>query len=93
MEREIAVEVAEIVAHGGKRPHLVAILVGHDGGSETYVAARVKAYEMYGFKSSLIHYESDMMGDELLAKVCELNEDDDIDGFTVQLPLSEHISG
>ena len=60
VKQEIAAEVAEIVAKGGKRPHLAAILVGHDGGSETYVAAKVKACEVCGFKSSLIRYEADV---------------------------------
>ena len=92
IKQEIAAEVAEIVAHGGKRPHLAAILVGHDGGSETYVAAKVKACEVCGFKSSLIRYEADVTEDELLAKVKELNEDPDVDGFIVQLPLPKHIS-
>ena len=92
VKQEIAAEVAEIVAHGGKRPHLAAILVGHDGGSETYVAAKVKACEVCGFKSSLIRYESDVTEEELLAKVRELNEDADVDGFIVQLPLPKHIS-
>ena len=72
VKQEIAAEVAEIVAQGGKRPHLAAILVGHDGGSETYVAAKVKACEVCGFKSSLIRYESDVTEEELLAKVREL---------------------
>lgn len=85
VKQEIAAEVAEIVARGGKRPHLAAILVGHDGGSETYVAAKVKACEVCGFKSSLIRYESDVTEEELLAKVRELNNDDDVDGFIVQL--------
>ena len=92
VKQEIAAEVAEIVAQGGKRPHLAAILVGHDGGSETYVAAKVKACEVCGFKSSLIRYESDVTEEELLAKVRELNEDSDVDGFIVQLPLPKHIS-
>ena len=92
VKQEIAAEVAEIVAAGGKRPHLAAILVGHDGGSETYVAAKVKACEECGFKSSLIRYEADVTEDELLAKVRELNEDADVDGFIVQLPLPKHIS-
>ena len=92
VKREIAAEVADIVANGGKRPHLAAILVGHDGGSETYVAAKVKACEVGGFKSTLIRYESDVTEDELLAKVHELNADDDVDGFIVQLPLPKHIS-
>lgn len=92
IKQEIAAEVAEIVARGGKRPHLAAILVGHDGGSETYVAAKVKACEVCGFKSSLIRYEADVTEDELLAKVKELNEEPDVDGFIVQLPLPKHIS-
>ena len=92
IKQEIATEVAEIVARGGKCPHLAAILVGHDGGSETYVAAKVKACEVCGFKSSLIRYEADVTEDELLAKVKELNEDPDVDGFIVQLPLPKHIS-
>lgn len=92
IKQEIAAEVAEIVARGGKRPHLAAILVGHDGGSETYVAAKVKACEVCGFKSSLIRYEADVTEAELLAKVKELNEDPDVDGFIVQLPLPKHIS-
>ena len=83
VKQEIADEVAEIVANGGKRPHLAAILVGHDGGSETYVAAKVKACEVCGFKSSLIRYESDVTEDELLAKVRELNEDTDVDGIVI----------
>ena len=92
VKQEIAAEVAEIVANGGKRPHLAAILVGHDGGSETYVAAKVKACEVCGFKSTLIRYEADVTEEELLAKVKELNEDTDVDGFIVQLPLPKHIS-
>ena len=92
VKQEIAAEVAEIVAKGGKRPHLAAILVGHDGGSETYVAAKVKACEVCGFKSTLIRYESDVTEEELLAKVQELNADPDVDGFIVQLPLPAHIS-
>ena len=92
VKQEIAAEVAEIVAKGGKCPHLAAILVGHDGGSETYVAAKVKACEVCGFKSSLIRYEADVTEEELLAKVRELNEDADVDGFIVQLPLPKHIS-
>ena len=92
IKQEIAEEVAQIVAAGGKRPHLAAILVGHDGGSETYVANKVKACEECGFKSTLIRYEDNVTEDELLAKVRELNNDDDVDGFIVQLPLPKHIS-
>ena len=92
VKQEIAAEVATIVAAGRKRPHLAAILVGHDGGSETYVAAKVKACEACGFKSSLIRYETDVTEEELLTKVHELNADTDVDGFIVQLPLPKHIS-
>ncbi len=89
---EIAAEVAQIKEKGEKIPHLAAILVGHDGGSETYVAAKIKACEYVGFKSSLIRYEDDVTEEELLAKVDELNNDVDVDGFIVQLPLPKHIS-
>ncbi len=92
VKQEIAAEVAQIVAAGGKRPHLAAILVGHDGGSETYVANKVKACEECGFKSTLIRYEDDVTEEELLDKVRQLNADDDVDGFIVQLPLPKHIS-
>ena len=91
IKKEIAEEVNKIVQNGGKRPHLAAILVGHDGGSETYVASKVKACEECGFKSTLIRYESDVTEEELLAKVEELNNDADVDGFIVQLPLPKHI--
>ena len=92
IKAEIAARVEEIIAAGGKRPHLAAILVGHDGGSETYVANKVKACEVCGFKSSLIRFEDDVTEAELLAKVDELNRDADVDGFIVQLPLPKHIS-
>ena len=92
IKQEIAAEVEQIVAAGGKRPHLAAILVGHDGGSETYVANKVKACEVCGFKSTLIRYEADVTEEELLNKVEELNRDADVDGFIVQLPLPKHIS-
>ncbi|KAA6331089.1 Bifunctional protein FolD protein [termite gut metagenome] len=92
IKQEIAAEVTEIVASGGKRPHLAAILVGHDGGSETYVASKVKACAECGFKSSLVRYETDVTEEELLTKVRELNEDNDVDGFIVQLPLPKQIS-
>jgi methylenetetrahydrofolate dehydrogenase (NADP+)/methenyltetrahydrofolate cyclohydrolase len=92
IKSEIAEEVSQMVKDGKKRPHLAAILVGHDGGSETYVGHKVKACELVGFKSSLIRYEDDVTEEELLNKVNELNNDDDIDGFIVQLPLPSHIS-
>ena len=91
IKQEIAAEVEQIIANGGKQPHLAAILVGHDGGSETYVKNKVLACEACGFKSSLIRYEDDVTEEELLAKVDELNRDDDVDGFIVQLPLPRHI--
>ena len=91
IKKEIAEEVNRILENGGKRPHLAAILVGHDGGSETYVASKVKACEECGFKSTLIRYEADVTEEELLAKVEELNNDADVDGFIVQLPLPKHI--
>lgn len=91
IKKEIAVEVETIVANGGKQPHLVAILVGHDGGSETYVANKVLACKECGFKSTLIRYEDDVTQEELLKKVDELNNDPDVDGFIVQLPLPRHI--
>lgn len=92
MKQEMAEEVAGIKAAGGKIPHLAAILVGHDGGSETYVSSKVKTCEEIGFKSTLIRYESDVTEEELLRQVDELNNDSDVDGFIVQLPLPEHIS-
>ena len=91
IKREIAEEVDNILQNGGKRPHLAAILVGHDGGSETYVASKVKACEECGFTSTLIRYESNVTEEELLKKVDELNNDPDVDGFIVQLPLPKHI--
>jgi methylenetetrahydrofolate dehydrogenase (NADP+)/methenyltetrahydrofolate cyclohydrolase len=92
MKQEIAAEVAEMVKNGKKAPHLAAVLVGHDGGSETYVAYKIKDCEAVGFKSSLIRYEDDVTEKELLSKIEELNNDDDLDGFIVQLPLPKHIS-
>lgn len=91
IKKEIAAEVENIIAQGGKRPHLAAILVGHDGGSETYVANKVRACEECGFTSTLICYEEDITEEQLLAKVDELNNDNDVDGFIVQLPLPKHI--
>ena len=91
IKKEIAEEVRKIVEVGGKRPHLAAVLVGHDGGSETYVKNKVLACEACGFKSSLIRFESDVTEEELLACVDKLNNDDDVDGFIMQLPLPKHI--
>ena len=92
IKQEIAAEVEQMVANGGKRPHLAAILVGHDGGSETYVKNKVLACEQCGFTSTLVRYEDDVTEEELLRKVDELNRDADVDGFIVQLPLPRHIS-
>lgn len=88
---EIAEQAAEYLQRTGRKPHLVAVLVGHDGGSETYVASKMRNCEKVGFKSSLVRYESDVTEAELLAKVAELNADTDIDGIIVQLPLPKHI--
>lgn len=91
IKREIAAEVADMVARGMKRPHLAAILVGHDGGSETYVANKVKACEVCGFRSTLIRHEDDVTEEILLQDIARLNADPDVDGFIVQLPLPRHI--
>lgn len=92
IKKEIAKEVLQIKAAGGKTPHLAAILVGHDGGSETYVKNKVKSCEEVGFESTLIRFEDDVTEEELLASVEKLNNDSQIDGFIVQLPLPNHIS-
>lgn len=92
IKQEIAEEVNQILLNGGKRPHLAAILVGHDGGSETYVKNKVLACEQCGFTSTLIRFESDVTEEELLKEVDKLNKDEDVDGFIVQLPLPRHIS-
>ncbi len=92
IKEEIAKEVEQIKASGGKIPHLAAILVGHDGGSETYVANKVKSCEQVGFDSTLIRFEDDVTEKELLQNVEKLNNDPSIDGFIVQLPLPKHIS-
>ncbi|MDR1720116.1 MAG: bifunctional methylenetetrahydrofolate dehydrogenase/methenyltetrahydrofolate cyclohydrolase FolD [Dysgonamonadaceae bacterium] len=89
---EIAAEVVQIKARGGKAPHLAAILVGHDGGSETYVANKVRTCSEIGFQSTLIRYEADVTESALLEKIVELNRDASVDGFIVQLPLPKHIS-
>jgi methylenetetrahydrofolate dehydrogenase (NADP+)/methenyltetrahydrofolate cyclohydrolase len=92
IKREISETVTGMLAAGAKRPHLAAILVGHDGGSETYVAHKVKACEECGFKSTLIRFEDDVTEETLLQTIDRLNNDTDVDGFIVQLPLPRHIS-
>ena len=89
---EIAIEVAKIVKSGKRAPHLAAILVGNDGGSESYVAGKMKACEEVGFKSTLVRFDSTVSEEELLKKVEEFNNDDELDGYIVQLPLPKHIS-
>lgn len=91
IKTEIAEEVRQLMAAGGKQPHLAVIIVGHDGGSETYVAHKVKSCEQVGFKSTRVAFEADVTEEALLAKIQEMNNDDDIDGFIVQLPLPRHI--
>lgn len=92
IKAEIKKEVEDIVSKGGKRPHLAAILVGHDGGSETYVRNKVLACEACGFQSTLLRFEDDITEEQLLAEVDKLNRDASVDGFIVQLPLPKHIS-
>lgn len=91
IKQEIAAEVRQMIAGGKRAPHLAAVLVGHDGGSETYVANKVRACEECGFRSTLIRREADVTESELLEVVRQLNEDPSVDGFIVQLPLPKHI--
>lgn len=88
---DIKREAAEFTAQAGRKPHLVAILVGNDGGSETYVASKMRNCELVGFESTNIRYEADITESELLAKIQEINKDENIDGLIVQLPLPNHI--
>lgn len=92
IKQEIATEVRQMIADGKRAPHLAAVLVGHDGGSETYVANKVKACEECGFRSTLIRREADVTESELLEVVRQLNDDPSVDGFIVQLPLPKHIN-
>jgi methylenetetrahydrofolate dehydrogenase (NADP+)/methenyltetrahydrofolate cyclohydrolase len=92
LQSEIAVEVKELIANGKKQPHLAAILVGDDPASQTYVNSKVKACDNVGFKSTLVRFESSVTEQTLLAKIEELNNNDDIDGYIIQLPLPRHIS-
>jgi len=92
LKQEITAEAASVLALTGRKPHLAAILVGHDGGSETYVASKIRNCEKVGFQSTLIRYEDTVTEDELLAKIEEINQNPDIDGLIVQLPLPKHIN-
>lgn len=91
IKEDIKVEAAEFAAKAGRKPHLVAILVGNDGGSETYVASKMRNCELVGFESTNIRYGVDITEEELIAKIQEINQDDTIDGLIVQLPLPKHI--
>ena len=92
IEEEIAKEVKLLTDQGLRPPHLVAVLVGDDGPSRTYVRSKIKACELVGFKSSLIKFENDVTGDRLIEEIKRLNDDDEVDGYIVQLPLPDHIS-
>jgi methylenetetrahydrofolate dehydrogenase (NADP+)/methenyltetrahydrofolate cyclohydrolase len=91
IKTQITEEAADFLKVSGRKPHLLAVLVGNDGGSETYVASKMKNCEKVGFKSSLIRYDDTVTEEELLAKIKEINSDPDIDGVIVQLPLPKHI--
>ena len=91
VKQEIAAQVEAMVTAGKRRPHLAGVLVGHDGGSESYMANKVKSCAECGFKSSLLRFEDTVSEEELLATVNKLNEDPEVDGFIVQLPLPKHI--
>lgn len=91
IKQDITLEAAEFLANSGRKPHLVAILVGHDGGSETYVASKMRNCQQVGFDSTNIRYEDDITQQELIDKIKELNRDESIDGLIVQLPLPKHI--
>jgi len=92
VKQDIAAKVEKILAEGGRRPHLVAVLVGHDGGSETYVKNKVLACKTCGFESTVLRFENNVSEAELLDCVKKLNEDASVDGFIVQLPLPKHIN-
>lgn len=92
IKEEIAAEVAQMKAEGKRSPHLAAILVGNDGASQTYVAAKVKACEQVGFESTLVRMEETVSEDQLLEEVDKINTNPEIDGLIVQLPLPKHIS-
>ncbi|MGK9116644.1 bifunctional 5,10-methylenetetrahydrofolate dehydrogenase/5,10-methenyltetrahydrofolate cyclohydrolase [Olivibacter jilunii] len=91
IKQDIAREAAEFLTSNGRKPHLVAILVGHDGGSETYVASKMRNCQQVGFESTNIRYEDDITQEELIKKIKELNQDEAVDGIIVQLPLPKHI--
>ncbi|KQW97766.1 bifunctional 5,10-methylenetetrahydrofolate dehydrogenase/5,10-methenyltetrahydrofolate cyclohydrolase [Flavobacterium sp. Root420] len=91
IKNEIAAEVQSIKAAGGKVPHLAAVIVGNNGASLTYVGSKVKSCQQIGFDSTLVALPEDITEADLLAKIAALNEDDNLDGYIVQLPLPKHI--
>ncbi|MDM1294604.1 bifunctional 5,10-methylene-tetrahydrofolate dehydrogenase/5,10-methylene-tetrahydrofolate cyclohydrolase [Sphingobacterium sp. N143] len=91
IKEQIALDAAEFTTQTGRKPHLVAILVGNDGGSETYVASKMRNCQLVGFESTNIRYDETITEEELIAKIKEINQDDHIDGLIVQLPLPKHI--
>jgi len=91
IKEQIALDAAEFTTQSGRKPHLVAILVGNDGGSETYVASKMRNCQLVGFESTNIRYDETITEEELIAKVKEINQDESIDGLIVQLPLPKHI--
>ncbi|MBU46788.1 MAG: bifunctional 5,10-methylene-tetrahydrofolate dehydrogenase/5,10-methylene-tetrahydrofolate cyclohydrolase [Flavobacteriales bacterium] len=91
IKEEIAVEVSSLIAAGSKKPHLAAILVGTDGASETYVSAKVRACKEVGFRSTLVRLDNKVLESDLLSEIEEINNNKDIDGLIVQLPLPDHI--
>ncbi|MDR6737403.1 tetrahydrofolate dehydrogenase/cyclohydrolase catalytic domain-containing protein [Sphingobacterium sp. 2149] len=91
IKEQIALDAAEFTAQTGRKPHLVAILVGNDGGSETYVASKMRNCQLVGFESTNIRYDESITQEELIAKIKEINQDESIDGLIVQLPLPKHI--
>ena len=92
IKEEIAIEVSSLIANGGKKPHLAAILVGSDGASETYVNAKVRACEKIGFHSTLVRFDNTVLESVLLSEIDKLNNNLDVDGLIVQLPLPSHIN-
>lgn len=91
IKEDIKKQAAELTGRLGRKPHLVAILVGNDGGSETYVASKMRNCQQVGFESTNLHYDADLTEEALLSKIKEINQDDSVDGLIVQLPLPKHI--
>ena len=92
LKKQITLEAGEVLRNIGRKPHLVAILVGADGASETYVASKIRNCEQVGFKSTLYRYQTNVTEAELLAKIEEINDDTEVDGLLIQLPLPKHIA-